>query len=75
MSYIYFRDYHHDGDDQVVECTADEWDRLIAPTKEEGLPIDCATVDEKLLDELLARDPVDLTLSQIDKIEWVVPLV
>lgn len=46
-----------DGDDIDfrVSCTQGEWDALTAPAVKNGWPIDGATVDTKILDELMSR--------------------
>jgi len=72
---IFFEDYHHDGDDRVVEATQEEWDRLIAPAIRFRYPIDAGTVDEDLFQELYSRPAIDLKLSEVNAIEHVIPLV
>lgn len=71
---IFFEDYHHDGCDKVVEATMDEWDRMIAPAVTRNFPIDAGTIDEELFEELYGREAVDVTLSELKKIERVVPM-
>lgn len=72
---IFFEDYHNDGLDQVVEATEEEWNALIAPAVKGRLPIDSATVEEKLLEKLMKRPAIDLKMSELEKIERVVPMV
>jgi hypothetical protein len=74
-TYIFFDDCHHDGGDRVVEATEEEWDALIAPAIAGGYPIDASTVDTDLFEHFYDREDVDLKKSEIDKIEWIVPLV
>ena len=73
--YIFFEDYHHDRGDKVVECTKAEWEQLIAPAVKKKYPIDSATVDSDLFDELFRRKRVDLLLSKVNRIKQVIPLV
>lgn len=72
---IYLKDEHDDGLDKVVKATTKEWEALIKPAVEGNHPIDGSTVDEELLDEMMGRAGLDLRLSEVEKIERVVPLV
>ena len=72
---IYFEDYHNAGMDKVVEATEQEWGQLIAPTVPRNLPIDGATVDSEMFDQLYDRPAIDVKLSELQEIEYVVPIV
>jgi hypothetical protein len=72
---IYFKDEHDDGMDKVVKATVDEWEALIKPAVEHNCPIDGSTVEEDLMDELMGRPGLDLKMSEVQKIERVIPLV
>lgn len=72
---IYFEDYHHDGLDKVVEATEEEWEALIAPAIKNRHPIDSATIDSDLQEKLYERKGKDLKLSEIKKIDRVIPMV
>ena len=75
---IYFEDYHHSGCSKVVEATEEEWEALIAPCFSNGkcLPIDGSTVDPDMRDELYGnRKEKDISMSELKKIEHIVPMV
>ena len=72
---IYFEDYHDDGMDKVIEATEQEWEQLIVPTVQRNLPIDGSTVDRKIFRQLYNRPAIDVKLSELQEIEYVVPIV
>lgn len=72
---IYFEDYHCDGMGKVVEATMEEWEQLIVPTVQSNCPIDGATVDSEIFDQLYDRPSIDVKLSELQEIEYVVPIV
>ena len=55
----------------VVEVTDAEWQQLTKRCREKKLPIDGATVDAELLDELLERPAVKTTVRAQHTIEMV----
>lgn len=73
--YVFFKDYHEDGGDKVVEATEEEWQALIAPAVAHGYPIDGGTVDSEMFGKLYDRPDVPVKLSEVAKTERVVPLV
>ena len=69
---IHFNDYQNDGMSKVIEATKAEWDALIAPAVANNHPIDSATVDPDMFDQLYDRKHIK---TDIDLIKHVVPLV
>lgn len=72
---IFFSDYHYDGGSKVVQATLQEWNDLIKPARDHCWSIDCSTVDQSLFDQIYDRPSIDLKLSEVEAIEYVVPLV
>lgn len=49
---------YEDNFDVKVECSQEEWEKLIAPTIANNWPIDGSTVESEVLDVLVDRPPV-----------------
>lgn len=63
-----------DAFEEVYPATIDEWTRLTGLSEEEtNLAVDCDDLaDEDFLNEIMSRDEVDVKLSELEDIPFVI---
>lgn len=63
-----------DSFEEVYPATLAEWTRLTGLTQDEtNLAVDCDDLaDEEFLEEIMSRDEVDVKLSELESIPYVI---